>query len=59
MVLFEFNNGSVINLLTVESLIKNGDKYYFNSISGNKYELSEQEFLDIKDILLNKKQENN
>lgn len=48
MLIFEFGNGSIVNLLTFESLTVMGDRYFLTCQSGTKYELSKEEFIKIK-----------
>lgn len=58
MLIFEFENGSIINLLTFESLLDLGEgKYRLTCQSGTRYELTEGEFNTIKEIFREKVQE--
>ena len=56
MLIFEFSNGSIVNLLTLESLMTDGDRYWLTCQSATKYELSEGEFMTIKEIFKEKLQ---
>lgn len=58
MLIFEFANGSIVNLLTLESLMTDGNRYWLTCQSGTKYELSEGEFMTIKEIFKEKLQNN-
>ena len=49
MLIFEFENGSIVNLLTMEALLNEGNRYFLVCQSGNKYELTADEFTIIKD----------
>lgn len=56
MVLYEFEDGSLVNLVAFESLIVTTDeygksKYYLTMVSGTKYNVSEQEYNDLKKLL--------
>ena len=44
MLIFEFANGSIVNLLTLESLMTDGSSYWMVCQSGSKYCLCEGEF---------------
>ena len=57
MFIFEFENGSIVNLLSMESLLVDGNKYYLICLSGTKYELTEEEFNIIKTTFKNKLKE--
>lgn len=59
MLIFEFENGSIVNLLTIESLLTNGQEYWMICQSGSKYSLTEGEFETIKAIFKEKLEENN
>ena len=48
MLIFEFKDGSIVNLLTMEALLVELGKYYLVCQSGNRYELTEEEFDLIK-----------
>lgn len=50
MLIFEFLNGSIVNLLTMESLCTDGTKYWLTCQSGSRYDLSKEEFETIKEI---------
>lgn len=55
MLIFEFNNGSIVNLLTFESLLNNGDgTYTLVCQSGTSYDLNKGEFDTIKEIFAKK-----
>lgn len=54
MLIFEFENGSIVNLLTMESLMCNENSYLMVCQSGTKYELNKNEFDTIKGILKEK-----
>lgn len=49
MLIFEFENGSIVNLLTMEALLSENGRYFLVCQSGNRYELTEEEFNIIKD----------
>ena len=57
MLIFEFKDGSIVNLLTMESLLKQNGNFYLVCQSGNKYELSEEEFEMIKTAFASKLEE--
>jgi hypothetical protein len=48
MLIFEFENGSIVNLLTMEALLAEQGRYFLVCQSGNKYELNKEEFDMIK-----------
>lgn len=58
MLIFEFKNGSIVNLMTMESLICDDNKYYMVCLSGSKYSLTKEEFDVIKETF-RKQTENN
>lgn len=57
MLIFEFENGSIVNLLTLESILVDGDTYVMICQSGTKYSLTEGEFNTIKEIFKEKLEE--
>lgn len=56
MLIFEFLDGSIVNLLTMESLCTDGSKYWLTCTSGTRYDLTAEEFATIKDIFKEKLQ---
>lgn len=54
MLIFEFENGSIVNLLTMEALLSENGRYFLVCQSGNRYELTEEEFSIIKDTFKQK-----
>lgn len=54
MLIFEFDNGSIVNLLTMEALLSENGRYFLVCQSGNRYELTEEEFNIIKDTFKQK-----
>ena len=54
MLIFEFENGSIVNLLTMEALLSENGRYFLVCQSGNKYELTKEEFDMIKDTFKQK-----
>ena len=54
MLIFEFENGSIVNLLTMEALLSENGRYLLVCQSGNRYELTEEEFNIIKDTFKQK-----
>ena len=54
MLIFEFENGSIVNLLTMEALLSENGRYFLVCQSGNKYELTEEEFNIVKDTFKKK-----
>lgn len=54
MLIFEFENGSIVNLLTMEALLSENGRYFLVCQSGNRYELTEEEFNIIKDTFKQK-----
>ena len=54
MLIFEFENGSIVNLLTMEALLSENGRYFLVCQSGNKYELTEEEFSIIKETFRRK-----
>lgn len=54
MLIFEFKDGSIVNLLTMEGLLINDGRYFLVCQSGNKYELDKEEFDMIKEAFANK-----
>jgi hypothetical protein len=54
MLIFEFTNGSIVNLLTMEALLSENGRYFLVCQSGNKYELTEEEFSIIKETFRRK-----
>ena len=54
MLIFEFENGSIVNLLTMEALLSENGRYFLICQSGNRYELTEEEFNIIKDTFKQK-----
>lgn len=58
MLIFEFENGSIVNLLTFESLTIINNVHYLNTISGKTYEITLDEFNAIKTIIRDSLKEN-
>ena len=54
MLIFEFENGSIVNLLTMEALLSENGRYFLVCQSGNRYELNKEEFDMIKDTFKQK-----
>lgn len=54
MLIFEFENGSIVNLLTMEALLSENGRYFLVCQSGNRYELTEEEFNIIKETFKQK-----
>jgi hypothetical protein len=54
MLIFEFENGSIVNLLTMEALLSENGRYFLVCQSGNRYELTEEEFNIVKDTFKQK-----
>ena len=54
MLIFEFENGSIVNLLTMEALLSENGRYFLVCQSGKRYELTEEEFNIIKDTFKQK-----
>lgn len=54
MLIFEFENGSIVNLLTMEALLSENERYFLVCQSGNRYELTEEEFNIVKDTFKQK-----
>ena len=54
MLIFEFENGSIVNLLTMEALLSENGRYFLVCQSGNRYELTEEEFNIIKNTFKQK-----
>lgn len=54
MLIFEFENGSIVNLLTMEALLSENGRYFLVCQSGNRYELTEEEFNIVKDTFKKK-----
>lgn len=54
MLIFEFDNGSIVNLLTMEALLSENGRYFLVCQSGNRYELTGEEFNIIKDTFKQK-----
>ncbi len=59
MLIFEFANGSIVNLLTMESIMTDGKIFRMTCQSGSKYDLTEEEFLTIKELFKEKLEETN
>ena len=54
MLIFEFENGSIVNLLTMEALLSEHGRYFLVCQSGNRYELTEDESNIVKDTFKKK-----
>ena len=50
MLIFEFENGSIVNLLTMEALLSENGRYFLVCQSGNRYELTEGRYRDMTRI---------
>ena len=57
MLIFEFENGSIVNLLTMEALLSENGRYFLVCQSGNRYELTEEEYEVLIQELQNLKNE--
>ena len=54
MLIFEFEKRSIVNLLTMEALLSENGRYFLVCQSGNRYELTEEEFNIIKETFKQK-----
>lgn len=51
MIIYEFSDGSIVNLMAFESLTVNSGRFHLTTVSGTKYEISKEEFIQLKELL--------